>query len=404
MGITDRPTFDVLDPDFYRADPHEAFTWMRANEPVYRDEKNSMWVVSRHADVLDVERRAAVFSSRNAYRAIAGEGEENMIAHDDPTHLAQRRIVNRRFTPRAVRSQDDEFAALIDELIAAFVGDGRVEVVEALAAQLPSRLTCRMLGFDEDEWPLIKSWSERLMRTDSREASEERMLEFIGANMELYQRVADERDELSGCPVDLTSGTGLMAVWANDDAYDVERMFHEVGLFVAGGAETTRTVIAHGLRVFCDHPEQWEALAADSSLAPAAVEEMIRWVTPLNNMFRRATSDDVVGGQPIAAGDRLMLAYPSANRDEAVFEDPFTFDIARDPNPHLAFGHGTHFCLGANFARHELTILLQKLAAAVTDLRPIGEPDVEPNIFARAVRRFDLAFTPRSQRGLTPRG
>ncbi|HUW01630.1 MAG TPA: cytochrome P450 [Acidimicrobiales bacterium] len=186
-----------------------------------------------------------------------------------------------------------------------------------------------------------------------------------------------------------------MGIWANHEAYDVDRMFHEVGLFVSGGAETTRTVIAHGLRTFCDHPDQWEAMYEDPDLATTAVEEMIRWVTPLNNMFRTAVADDEVGGQPIAAGDRLMLAYPSANRDEAVFDDPFTFDITRNPNPHIAFGHGTHFCLGANFARHELVLLLQKLSAAITELAPLTEPDVEPNVFARAVRSFDLAFKPR---------
>jgi len=387
---SERPSYDLLDPDFFADGPHDAFTWMRANEPVYRDDKNGMWVITRHADVLDVERRAEVFSSRGAYRAIPTEGEENMIAHDDPTHLAQRRIVNRRFTPRSVRDQHDEFADLIDELIAAFVDEGRVEVVDGLAAPLPSRLTCRMLGFDEGEWPLVKSWSERLMRIDSRELDDGRMLEFLGANMELYQRVNEEHAALSGCPAD-----HLMGVWANHEAYDVDRMFHEVGLFVSGGAETTRTVIAHGLRTFCDHPDQWEAMYEDPDLATTAVEEMIRWVTPLNNMFRTAVADDEVGGQPIAAGDRLMLAYPSANRDEAVFDDPFTFDITRNPNPHIAFGHGTHFCLGANFARHELVLLLQKLSAAITELAPLTEPDVEPNVFARAVRSFDLAFKPR---------
>jgi cytochrome P450 family 142 subfamily A polypeptide 1 len=137
-------------------------------------------------------------------------------------------------------------------------------------------------------------------------------------------------------------------------------------------------------------------MCADPELATTAVEEMIRWVTPLNNMFRTALADDEVGGQPIAAGDRLMLAYPSANRDESVFDDPFTFDITRNPNPHIAFGHGTHFCLGANFARHELVLLLQKLSAAITELSPLTEPDVEPNVFARAVRSFDLGFTARS--------
>lgn len=167
---------------------------------------------------------------------------------------------------------------------------------------------------------------------------------------------------------------------------------HEVGLFIAGGAETTRTAISHGLRAFVDHPDQWDAMAEDPALVPGAVEEILRWVTPLNNMFRRAAIDTEVGGQPIHRGDRLILLYPSANRDETVFDDPFRFDIRRDPNPHLAFGFGTHLCIGTHQARATLAEVFGQLSRRITNLRVVNEPDVEPNIFARAVRRFDLAF------------
>ncbi len=169
-------------------------------------------------------------------------------------------------------------------------------------------------------------------------------------------------------------------------------MMHETGLFIAGGAETTRTVIARGLAVLAEHPEQWEAAAAEPALVAGLVEEVIRWVTPLNNMFRRTTRDDRIGDQDVQAGDRVMLAYPSANRDEDVFDEPFTFDIRRDPNPHLAFGQGTHFCVGANLARLELRLLFASLTQRWRDLRIVTPPDIEPNIFAGAVRRFDLAF------------
>jgi cytochrome P450 family 142 subfamily A polypeptide 1 len=172
-------------------------------------------------------------------------------------------------------------------------------------------------------------------------------------------------------------------------------LINETGLFISGGAETTRTVISRGLAVFAEHPEQWEAMAADRSLVPGAVEELIRWVTPLNNFFRTATRADHIGAQPVAEGDRVIILYPSANRDEAVFTDPDTFDIRRDPNPHVAFGRGTHFCLGANLARLELQVLFERLSARVTDLRVTSPPDIEPNIFVSAVRHLELAFTPR---------
>jgi cytochrome P450 family 142 subfamily A polypeptide 1 len=186
----------------------------------------------------------------------------------------------------------------------------------------------------------------------------------------------------------------LITVWT-EAGLDPMSMMHETGLFIAGGAETTRTVIGRGLAILAEHPDQWDAAAADPSLIPSLVEEIIRWVTPLNNMFRIVVSDDEIGGQAVAAGDRIMMAYPSANRDEAVFDDPFTFDIRRDPNHHLAFGNGTHFCVGANLARLELRMLFGALTQRWTNLRVVTPPDLEPNVFASAVRSFELAFDPR---------
>jgi cytochrome P450 family 142 subfamily A polypeptide 1 len=188
----------------------------------------------------------------------------------------------------------------------------------------------------------------------------------------------------------------LLSVWATSEIDGEplrdDTIFHEAGLFVSGGAETTRTLISHGLRAFVDHPDQWELLASDPSVVPSAVEEMLRWVTPLNNMFRTVTVDTEIGGQALPAGARVMLLYPSANRDEDVFTDPFTFDVRRSPNPHLAFGNGTHFCLGATLARQLLKLLFTSLTARFTNLRVVTEPDVEPNLFARAVRSFELEF------------
>jgi cytochrome P450 family 142 subfamily A polypeptide 1 len=166
----------------------------------------------------------------------------------------------------------------------------------------------------------------------------------------------------------------------------------EVGLLVAGGAETTRTLICHGLRTFCDHPDQWELLHDEPARIPAAVEELLRWVSPLNNMFRTAVRATDVNGQPVAEGERVALLYPAANRDPRAFTEPHRFDVTREPSMHLAFGNGTHFCLVANLARLEVRLLLEELTARITRLRPVGEPDVEPNVFARAVRRLDLGF------------
>ena len=389
------PIIDLLDPEFWRSRQHEAWTWARANDPVHFDEGSGFWAVTRHADVVHVERHDEIFSSLRTYRVNETPTESNMIASDDPRHLQQRRVVNRGFTPRAVREQSTGFEEMIDGLVDPVTPEGRVEVVDAIAGQLPARFTCNLLGLPEDRWREVKAWSEKLMRIDSMTVDDEAFAGMVEVTTELMNMVMASVPELRACPV----GDGLLSRWSHaeidGEPLDTETIFHETGLFVAGGAETTRTAIAHGLRTFCDHPEQWELLHDRPELIPSAVDEVIRWVTPLNNMFRKATVDTDLGGKQIAAGDRLALVYPSANRDEDVFEDPFTFDVTRSPNDHIAFGQGTHFCLGANFARRELEILFGKLTRDWTDLHVVSEIDVEPNIFARAVRSFELGFTAR---------
>jgi len=382
-----RPTIDLCDPELYRGTGmHDAFSWMRANEPVYRDDKNGLWAVSRHADLLDVERRSEVFVSGRGYRRHWEPTENNMIASDDPAHQEQRRLVSRGFTPKAVRRHED----VLDELIAELLDpiDGEVEIVEALAAQLPARMTARLLGFPEEDWHQVKGWSEALMRLDSAPDDPQIDMAVVVACMEFNMALLEMVPARRECPAD-----DLVSAWAN--AYEHDKVFNETGLFIAGGAETTRTAIAHGLRAFADHPDQWERLRDEPDLVPAAVDEVIRWVTPLNNFFRTAVEDTVIGEQAVAEDDRVILLYPSANRDEAVFADPFVFDSTRRPNPHVAFGYGTHFCVGANFARYELGLLFTEMTRRFNPPVVVTEPDVEPNIFARAVRRFDVALTRR---------
>jgi cholest-4-en-3-one 26-monooxygenase len=387
MSATDAPAVDLLEPDWWcdLERVHGFFSWARREAPVYRD-ANDYHVVTRHADVVDVERRSHVFSSRASYRVNLAMDESNMIALDDPEHIAQRRLVSRRFTPRAVQDGAARIAACIDDLLDAVADAGRLEVVRDLAAPLPSRLTAELLGFPGERWEDVRSWSERLMRTDAVTFDNDAATGMMSAIMEFNPVLQNTAADRRACPAD-----DLISVWA-EAGMDPMTMMHETGLFIAGGAETTRTVIARGLAILAAHPDQWEAAAADPDLVPGLVEEVIRWVTPLNNMFRRVVADDRIGEQPVRAGDRVMLAYPSANRDEAVFDDPFRFDIRRAPNPHLAFGQGTHFCLGANLARLELRLLFGALTRRWTALRVITPPDIEPNVFAGAVRRFDLGF------------
>jgi cholest-4-en-3-one 26-monooxygenase len=393
--VHSRPTVDLLDPALYQRNPHDVWTWMRSNEPVYHDARNGLWAITRYDDVIDVERRSQVFASRGSYRALVSFDESNMIAQDDPTHRQQRMLVQRFFAPSVIARKEPEVREIVRTCINQVLANGSMEVVADVAAQLPARLTCRLIGFPEDWWDRLKVWSEKLMRTDMRERDGGIFLEFMGANMELLAVVEKIVEQKRADPKD-----DLLSVWAtselNGSPIPLHTIFHETGLFVAGGAETTRTAIAHGVRAFVDAPEQWDALAADPSLINTAVEEVLRWVTPLNNFFRRAmTPDATVGTTHIPMGDRVVMIYPSANRDEAQFADPFRFDITRSPNQHVAFGNGPHMCIGAPFARMTLRVVFEELSQSITSLRVRSEPDVEANIFARAVKKFELDFSAR---------
>ena len=389
-------TVDLLSPSFY-ADidgMHDAFRQMRAAGPLWRDEANSLWGVVRHAPLIEVERRSDVFSSSGCYRANVAPQEEDMIAKDDPAHHDQRSLVARRFTPKAVQRFEPVIVDVVDDLIDGFVKNGEMDVVDELAAPFPARMTAHLLGFGEEHWPSVRSWSERLMRIDGME-DEEIMYNVMTAIMEFSSVALPIIAERRDAPED-----DLFSVWAAAELrgcpMEQSVMVQETGLFISGGAETTRTVIARGLVELTNHPDDWEAMAADPSLVPGAVEELIRWVTPLNNFFRTATRDTTLAGTDIAAGDRMILLYPSANRDEKIFDDPYTFDIRRNPNPHCAFGFGTHVCLGASLARLELRTLLTQLTRRVTNLRLLTEPDIEPNIFVGAVRSCTLGFDART--------
>jgi cytochrome P450 family 142 subfamily A polypeptide 1 len=390
-----RPVVDLLDPELHRSDPHDVWTWMREVEPIYRDERNGLWGVTRHRDISSVERDADAFPSHLGYRSVWDSAEQNMIALDGDRHRAQRTLAAPPLARLAVRADKAGLERIVSGVLDQ-IGDERdIDVVGQIAAPIPARVTCRLLGLPSDRWPDLRRWSEMLMRVDMRDRDGRAFRDFHDANIEIKGMVEEERKVRSSDP---PMSPGLLDVWL--EAYDRESLdwyavLHEVGLLVSGGAETTRTAIAHGLRAFCDRPALWEELHRHPELAGTAVDEVLRWVTPLNNFFRRAVQDVEVGGQLIRSGERVVLIYPSANRDDRVFKDPFVFDIRRRPNPHLAFGIGPHRCLGEHLAREDLAVVFSELAARFTNLEVIEEPDIEPNIFVRAVRSFRIAASRR---------
>jgi cytochrome P450 family 142 subfamily A polypeptide 1 len=384
-----RPQVDLLDPSFHVGDPHPAYRWMRQHEPIYRDEGNGLWAMTRMEHLRHVERHTEVFSSNRGYRSVWIPTETSMISKDDPAHSAQRKLIADRFTPRAVNALEDEVRAIVSEALGTFVISDRFEVVDTLAARVPSMLTARLVGWPDERWRDVRSWSERLMRVDTMARDAQHASDGIRAVFEIAGAVDPLLAARKACPVD-----DLMSVWA-DATIDgcpmsVEEINSELGLFIPGGAETTRTTLARALILFSERNDLWEQLAAAPETIPTAVEELLRWITPLNNMFRTVTEEAELDGVTFSVGDRVALVYPSANRDEAVFDDPDDVDLARDPNHHVAFGFGTHFCLGAHVARLVLRVALEELTPRFTNLRPGGPPQYEANVFVKGVESFDL--------------
>jgi len=385
---TTRPEVDLLDPQFHVGDPHPAYAWMRRHEPIYRD-VNGLWVITRMEHVRHVERHASDFISSRGYRSVWFPDETSMISRDDPGHQEQRKLISDLFTPRAVAQLEDTVRGFVRDALSMVRGLDRFEVIDTIAGRLPAMLTCKLLGWPLSHWRDVKSWSERLMRVDMLFRDPSQFADATRAVLEMAAITHPAVEERRGCPA-----TDLLGRWANATLegcpMSLEQIDSELGLVVPGGAETTRTTLSRSLILFSERNDLWEHLAEDHSRIPTAVEELLRWVTPLNNMFRTVARDLELDGVKMKAGDRVALVYPSANRDEDWFEDPFEVDLARDPNPHISFGFGTHFCLGAHVARLQLRVALEELTSRFTNLRPIAPPVYEANVFVKAVERFEL--------------
>ncbi len=392
--LQERPNVDLLDPEFHVGDPHPTYTWMREHEPIFRD-TNGIWCLTRMEHVREAERRSGDFVSSRGYRSVWFPDETSMISRDDPGHAAQRKLVSDRFTRKAVADLEPMVRGIVTDALAATRGLDVFEVVDTIASRVPAEFTCELLGWPRDRWRDVRSWSERLMRVDTLHRDRTQLSDAIRATHEIAALAAPSIEERRG-----TDTGDLLCRWANATLdgcpMSLRDINSELGLVIPGGAETTRTTLARSLILFSERNDLWEQLAADPEAIPTAVEELLRWVTPLNNMFRTVAHATALGGVEMAEGDRVALVYPSANRDADWFDDPFDVDLTRDPNPHVAFGFGPHLCLGAHTARLQLRIVLDEMTRRFTDLRPYDEPRYESNVFVKAVEQFHLSVSPRA--------
>jgi len=396
-----------------------AFATLRRERPISFQEEHPIgpfpagpgyWAITRHADVIDASRRPEVFCSGEGtnifdmpveFREFFG----SMINMDDPRHARLRKIVSSGFTPRWLKKVEDDVqraaSRIVDEVSALErADDGRVhcDFVTRIAARLPLMIICDMMGIPAEQYDFVFERSNTILGAGDPEyvgLDGDVATAILTAGAELSQLVMGMAEERRSHPTD-----DLTSALANAEV-DGERLTDsELGSFfvllAVAGNETTRNAISHGLDALSHHPVQRDKWAADfEGLAPTAVEEIVRWATPVIHFRRTVTTATTLGGQDLEEGQKVVLFYSSANRDEDVFDDPFTFDITRQPNDHVGFGGpGPHFCLGAHLARREITVMFRELLTRLPDIEATDEPDRLLSGFINGIKHLPCAFTP----------
>ena len=394
-SVITRPDVDLADGRFYadRAAAHEAYRWMRANEPVFRD-RTGQAAVTTYQSVLDAERNAELFSNAGGIRPDQ-PGMPYMIDMDDPAHLVRRKLVNAGFTRKRVMDKVPSIGRLCDALIDNVCEKGEADFVRDLAAPLPMAVIGDMLGVVPEERQMLLDWSDELVSGLSShldETSIQKLMETFAAYTAFTMDVIKDR---RANPTD-----DLFSVFINSEVegqrLSDDEIVMETLLILIGGDETTRHTLSGGTEQLMRHRDQWDRLVADPSLMPGAIEEMLRWTSPIKNMCRILTADTVFYGTELQKDEKVMLMFESANFDGDQFVNPDEFHIDRNPNSHLAFGFGTHFCMGNQLARLELRLMTERLLQRLPDLRLADGAEIPLRAanFVSGPEAMPVVFTP----------
>jgi cytochrome P450 family 142 subfamily A polypeptide 1 len=395
-----RDDIGLLDRFFY-LDPWDRFKWMRDNAPVYWDPSadGGLWGVTRYDDIMSIAKDPETFCSGKSSRPERDSWIPSMINLDEPLHKRRRSIVNRGFTPRRVQDQEAKLRALTVSLIDDVIERGECDFVLDIARWIPMVAIGDMLGVEPEDRAQLLEWSDwmlgggELADVKDDEERREKQRTYTQGYFEYQAKViADRRVNPRDDLVTLLTTGEVDGHKLND-----EEILQESLLILIGGDETTRHVMSGGLEQLMLHPDQKQKLVDDPSKIVVAVEEMIRWVSPIVNMNRTLTRDTELHGEKLSEGDRVLLLYPSGNRDERTFENPDTFDVERWPNRHVAFGgYGVHHCLGASLARLELKILFEEVLSRMPDIHFASDEPLHrrPNNFITGIEAFPVKFTP----------
>jgi cholest-4-en-3-one 26-monooxygenase len=400
------PGFDFTDPDLYvERVPAEELAELRRTAPVWWNaqprgasgfDDEGYWVVTKHADVLQVSRNSDTYSSQ-AKTAIIRHGrpvdEENlagqrliMLNIDPPLHTKVRGIVSRGFTPRAIGNLREALTERAARIVESALADGTGDFVSDVACELPLQAIAELLGIPQEDRRKIFDWSNQMIGYDDPEYDGDpnaAAAELVGYSMVM----AEDRKQ---CPRD-DIVTKLVNAQLDGGQLSSDDFGFFVILLAVAGNETTRNAISHGMLAFLQHPEQWDLYLRERP--KTAVDEIVRWATPVTVFQRTALADTTLGGQQIKAGQRVGLFYRSANFDEDVFDHPERFDILRDPNPQLGFGGtGTHYCIGVNLAKLEIELIFNAIADAMPGIRQAGDPERLRSGWLNGIKRLPVSY------------
>lgn len=398
--------FDFTDPDvLLHGMPITEFAELRKTAPVWWNEQPShsnifddggYWVISKHQHIKEISRDNEVWST-NAKGAVMRlpEGitadqldltKALLINHDPPEHTRLRKLVSRLFTPRSVGALEERLAESAREIVAAAAAKDSGNFVDDIAMKLPLLAIADLIGVPEADREKLFHWTNSIMNTDDPDFDSDPAM----ANAELMGYAYTMAEERRRCPADDIVTRLVQADIDGESLGETEFAFFVILLAVAGN-ETTRNAMTHGINAFAEHPDQWELYKRDRP--ETAVDEIVRWATPVHCFQRTAKIDTEVGGVAIGQGQRVGLFYSSANYDEEVFDRPFSFDILRDPNPHLAFGgQGTHYCIGANLARMEIRLIFDEIANQLPDITKLAEPERLRSGWINGVKDLQMAY------------
>jgi cytochrome P450 len=404
--MTVTPTIDLLDPaSFAHGHPHDQYRWLRRHDPVHWHEEPDgpgFWAVTRYADVQTVSRDPKTFSSWEGGVMITDGAPEllagsrlMMLYMDPPDHTRYRLLVNKGFTPRGASAWADRIGDLAGRIVDEVIEQGECDLVTALAGEMPSYVIAELMGIPLDDGRRLYELTEIMHSADASLTMEER----LGAVGEMHAYATSVAETKRRDPKD-DLATLLVQAEVDGGRLSDEEFNWFFLLLVNAGGDTTRNLVAGGIEALFHHPAERDRFAANpAELMPTAVEELLRYVSPVVHMRRTATRDFELAGTPITAGQKVVVFYAAANRDEAIFGDPDRLDLGRTPNPHIAFGGGgPHFCLGAHFARLETSAILAEIFTRMPDLEPTGLPERLVSNFIAGPRRFPVRFTPGPRR------